>query len=243
MYLAASQVFSSFIQSKHPQLGWVEGPRAITITGPTVWHLAARLIGVWTPGGHDWQLASCELELVSTITQCLHQRNPQSPWGRVDSEQRGMTKNFRVTFLMRENKSLFFFSPNCKVTLTVQLTFCHHVHVSLPCPALDYCNSSRFLSIHTQREVEVYITYSIKESGGVPIKSFTVSSSPQEANDMARGDLDTLSYLSLSCFFFQPFFSNACEDSSPWGNGCLRFHLFRQKRKKKWGGGGRDGED
>lgn len=53
------------------------------------------------------------------------------------------------------------------------------------------------------------------------------------------GDLDTLSYLSPSRFFFfpQPFFSNASEDSSPWGNGCLRFHLFRQEKKKKKGEG------
>lgn len=50
-------------------------------------------------------------------------------------------------------------------------------------------------------EVEVFITSSIKEMRGAPIKSFTVSSSPQEADDMARGDLDTLSNLSVSRFF------------------------------------------
>lgn len=108
--------------------------------------------------------------------------------------------------------------------------------IPLNSPAVHYCNTFQgFFSHTTYTEAEVYITYSIKELRGAPIKSFTVSSSPQEADDMARGgSRHSLISITEPLFFFpQPFFSNACEDSSPWGNGCLRFHLFRQEKKKK----------
>lgn len=98
------------------------------------------------------------------------------------------------------------------------------------------------VSFHTTRtEVEGYVTYSIKELRRAPIKSFTVSSSPQEADDMARGDLDTLSYLSLSCFF-SALLLECLRRQFTLGKWVSTFSPLPPKKKKEVEGVGWEGE-
>lgn len=114
--------------------------------------------------------------------------------------------------------------------------------IPLHSPAVHHYNTFQGFFFHSSHtEAEVYITYSIKELRGAPIKSFTVSSSPQEADDMARrrgGNLDTLSYLSPSRFFFfspSPSSLMPVKTVHPGEMGVYVFTSSAKRRKKRRG--------